>query len=101
MKKDPVYENKYNSNQIKKYINFIHNQLKNETNIHPITNIIQKFSNFYKDELKKHLQKDKENWENVKKNVINDLQYFIEIIINFLYATETNLLILYAIFYLK
>jgi hypothetical protein len=79
MKKDPVYENKYNSNQIKKYINFILNQLKNETNIHPITNIIQKFSNFYKDELKKHLQKDKENWENVKKNVINDLQYFIEI----------------------
>ena len=46
MKKDPVYENKYNSNQIKKYINFILNQLKNETNIHPITNIIQKFSNF-------------------------------------------------------
>ena len=79
MMNDAANKNKYNSNQIKRYINFILYQLKSKINLHPISDIIRVFSAFYKNKLTEYLNNKDENWDLIKKNVINELQNFIEI----------------------
>ena len=76
--KDPQYENKYNINQIKKYITIILEQLKDEK--HPITGIIKKFIEYYYHELNEKSEKlSDNNCEAYKEKIIKDIQFFIEI----------------------
>ncbi len=81
-KDNPANMNKFNSNQIKRYINFILNQLKDKINIHPIHDIIKYFSELYKVRLTNYLNylnNGKKEPDSIKRKVINELQEFIEI----------------------
>ena len=82
-KQNPAQEDKYKSDQIKRYINFILNQLKNKHYIHPISDIIINFNKIYDKKLKKEYLNDSENqsinWNEIKVKVIKDIQEFIEI----------------------
>ena len=81
MEDNPANMNKFNSNQIKRYINFILNQLKDKINIHPIHDIIKYFSELYKVRLTNYLNylnNGKKEPDSIKRKVINELQEFIE-----------------------
>ena len=81
IKKNAAKENIYNSFQIKRYINFILNQLKNKKIIHPISDVIYKFCEIYDKILKEYLLNLNNNikWDIIKEKVIKDIQEFIEI----------------------
>ena len=78
LRKNPQYENKYNIQQIKKYIRIILYQLKNE--LHPIKIIIKKFTEIYTSILKDKINICSENNINKEKEkIIKDIQQFIEL----------------------
>ena len=80
--------NKYYSYQIRKHINLIRSQLEGKkedknNRIHPIYNIINKFSEIYSDKINyfsKSAGDDEKIIENSKNKIINDIQNFIDII---------------------
>ena len=72
-KDNPANMNKFNSNQIKRYINFILNQLRDKINIHPINDIIKYFSELYKIRLTNYLNylnNGKKEPDSIKRKVI-------------------------------
>ena len=77
---DPQNENKYNSNIIKKYMEIILKELENE--MHPIMQIIKKFVEFFIQEINPKISSgydESYNYDKLKKRVIKDVQFFIEI----------------------
>jgi len=74
---------KYNTFKIREQINLIRKQI--EAKEHPINKIIKKFSEFYTYKIKKEIENENiqnniSKIESVKKEIIKDIQEFIEII---------------------
>ena len=72
---------KYNTYKIREHINLIRKQLENKE--HPISKIIKKFSEFCSDKLRKGIDKnqnDRQEIESFKEDIVKEIQTFIEII---------------------
>ena len=88
-------ENKYNINQIKKYLIIILKQLKNK--FHPITFIIKEFSEVFVSYINDNANKiPNGDYDKFKNKIIKEVQYFIEImqvVLKLFYIKSINIII--------
>ena len=77
IRNDDFDDNQHNISKIKKYIPIILKELKDDS--HPITCIIKEFVKYFVPYLKEKLKKVSDKFDAFKKQIVKEIQFFIEI----------------------